>query len=207
MDGAGKKMSEKRAQHIYNDFLKGYDPQSESVPDRLKMELHDKLLRAAELKKRKHKVNTFLKYLSAIAATILIILVYGLRIDTLDDSVERRLVHQSSVPRGKPVTVTLMYDAVDDFDDVYFNIKLDPGIYFYSDIEDVKSAREHSWKGSLEKGANKIPFVVDQTELGKRKILVSATYGNFVHFQEIVLDASEEAIVLSLYQYQPVFVP
>jgi len=200
-------MPDKKGQNIYQDFLeKVRSDNSEGVSSELRGKLHSKLLESAETKKKEEKKALVFKVVFATAAVFLIVFTFSLNKTVIEETpgIERRLVYKTTVPEGKPLTVTLSYDASENFTDVEFSIKLEEGISFHSDIEAVKKIREHSWKGSLEKGINTIPFVVRTESEGERKIVVTAKYGRFIHLQEVVLDASQHEITVSLYSFDPV---
>lgn len=206
MDGAGTKMGSKKAQQIYLDYLSSRKNKKDFVSSGLREKLHEKLIEASETRKTEQKKDLFLRIVFATAAVFIIVFasVLSLNIDESEDTTERRLVYSLSVPQGRPVTVTLSYDAVEKCSDVKFSIKLDDGIYFHSQNNNIRNLKEHSWKGTLKKGTNNIPFVVGTESLGKKKITVSATYNDFVHLQEVILDATEKDVSVSLYSFDPV---
>jgi hypothetical protein len=200
-------MPDKKGQNIYQEFLdKVRSDHNEGVSSELRSKLHSRFLESAEIKTKEEKKALVFKVVFAAAAVFLIVFAFSLNNTAIEETpgIERRLVYSTTVPQGKPLTVTLSYDASESFKNVEFSIKLEEGVSFHSDIEAVKKLREHSWKGSLEKGVNNIPFVVRTESEGKRKITVTAKYGSFIHLQEVVLDASQQEITVSLYSFDPV---
>ncbi len=198
-------MSERKAVDIYSDFLKEKSAEKDLVTDQLRKEIHLKLVEASKLKEKNDRSKFIIKTVLAAAAVFLIVFSLSLsKPGSETDTMEKRIVHTSSVPEGKPVTVTLSYNALEKFEEVDFSIKLEEGLTFHTDNEIIKNLREHNWKGTLEKGENTIPFVVNSSGYGKRKIIVTAKYGNFIHFQEILLESVEGEIKVTHYSFKPV---
>ncbi|HDT11511.1 MAG TPA: hypothetical protein ENN58_02105, partial [bacterium] len=119
-------MSEKKAQQIYSDYLNRHKNEKDFVSSDLRERLHEKLIEASGERKAKHKKSLFFRVVFAAAAVFVIVFasVLSLKVDGTEDTVERRLVYSSSVPQGRPVTVTLSYNAVEKCNDVEFIIKL-----------------------------------------------------------------------------------
>jgi hypothetical protein len=197
-------MPAKKASDIYSDFLKSYRPQEDSVTDQIRNTIHDRLVETKRLNSRKKRDTVVIRGILAIAAVLILVFTFSFNFDSSDKIIERNLIHTSSVPLGKPVTVTLSYNSTDDFEEVQFFVKLDEEIFFHTENDTIKGLKEHRWQGSLKKGVNQIPFVVKTTGEGKRKITVEATYGSFVHKQEIFLESDQDEIIVTHYAYDPV---
>jgi len=107
------------------------------------------------------------------------------------------VIARSEVPRNRPVSITVEYNAARDIKDAYFTIDLDSGLRFSSENRDIRSLKTHSWRGSLKKGLNKIPFVVDVKKNGVWNINTRADFEGYSHAHRIVLTAENEKVVIA----------
>lgn len=196
-------MNKIRPENIYAELLQSAKAQTPEISTELRLKLRGRLEKAAVGKRR--SVTNF-RTILAVAASVLVvvtsIIIAGYNND--GDAVQRRLVYESTVRSGKPVTIKLKYNAVDDFENVKFSVVLDNGVSFFSQDSEINSKRSHEWKGSLKKGENVIPFVISTSHTGQMKIVAKAEYNDFSHLQEIILDAKEGSISVSMFSLDPV---
>lgn len=187
-----------RSAKILSELIATGKKEKITVPLNVKASLHNKL-NAVSIKNRS-KFSYFIKPVLAVAAVIAVVCSISFAVYmNSSEKMERHLIHESTVAGGRPVTIRLVYNAVDDMKDVRFSLDLDDGISFYSDNPEIKSRKNHEWKGGLKKGTNSIPFVVKTDRLGKMKIIAKAVAGKFRHTQEIVLEAREKETVVSMF--------
>ncbi len=191
-------MSNIKPENIYAELLQSAKAQDNGVTPELRLRLSAKLAKAA-VQKRSSTRN--LRTVFAIAASVLVVIssMIIMGYDPSDNSVQRTLVHESTVGSGKPVTIKLKYNSKSDLENVDFSIDLDEGVAFFSQDPSISALRSHSWKGTLKKGENEIPFVVKTSRKGVMKIRTKAQYSDFSFMHEIVLDAKESSIDVSMF--------
>jgi hypothetical protein len=188
----------KKAEQILNGLVTVARSEKIKVPSDLKESLHNKL--CGIQKSQQNKFRHFFRPVLAIAAVVAVICSISFAVfNNSSEKIERHLIHESTVAGGRPVTIKLVYNAVDDLRNVKFSLDLDEGISFHSDNPEIKSRKNHEWKGVLKKGTNSIPFVVNTDRFGKMKIIAKAVAGKFSHTQEIVLEAREKETVISMF--------
>jgi len=188
----------KKAEQILSGLVAAARSEKIKVPSDLKASLHNKLCSIPE--SQQNKFRHFFRPVLAIAAVVAIICSISIAVfNNSSEKIERHLIHESTVAGGKPVTIKLVYNAVDDLKNVKFSLDLDEGVLFHSDNPEIKSRKRHEWTGELKKGANAIPFIVKTDRFGKMKIVAKAFSGKFRHTQEIVLDARESQTVVSMF--------
>lgn len=190
-------------ENIYAELLQSAKAENPEISADLRLKLRGKLEKAAVAKRRP---ASHFRMMLAVAASVLVVItsmiIAGYNSD--DNSVQRTLVHESTVRSGKPVTIKLKYNAQDNFKNVKFSIDLDEGVAFFTKDSEIKSMRSHSWEGSLKKGENVIPFVVNTSRKGKMKITAKAEYDDFSFVNEIILEAGESTISVSMFSLDPV---
>lgn len=198
----GVVMTRKNPENIYADLLSACKKYPAEVSFEVRNSLRKKLETVSNQKKKRIKYFRTILATAASLVLVLSIILAGYGFST--NSVDRKLVFESTVPSGKPLTIKLKYDASGDFENVKFSIDLDDGVSFFTKNSEIKNKRSHIWEGSLKKGQNIIPFVVSTEKTGKMKIKAKAEYNNFSHLQEIVLDAKETSVSVSMFSFEPV---
>ena len=191
-------MSNIKPENIYAELLQSAKMQDQGVTPELRFRLHEKL---SELSSEKKDKGLNLKMVLAIAASVIVVfsLIMTIGYGHNGNSVQRTLVYESTVGSGKPVTIKLRYNSKSDLENVSFSIDLDEGVSFFSKNSSISSLRSHSWKGSLKKGDNEIPFVVKTSRMGMMKIRTKAQYSDFSFIHEIVLNADESSVNVSMF--------
>lgn len=191
-------MSNIKPENIYAELLQSAKTQDQGVTPELRLRLSAKLAKAAA---RKRSSSRNLRTALAVAASVLVVIsaMIIMSYESSDNSVQRTLVHESTVGSGKPVTIKLKYNSKSDLENVDFSIDLDDGVAFFSKDPSISALRSHSWKGTLKKGDNEIPFVVKTHRKGLMKIRTKAQYSDFSFTHEIVLDAKESSIDISMF--------
>ncbi len=116
---------------------------------------------------------------------------------------EPKLIASYDVERNKPVTLTLNYTSSEDIENVKFSIHLDSEISFESDIYDVQKQKTASWSGSLKKGKNEIPFVVNASKNGVWNIKARAEFQGLIHERKVVLTITDEKIAVAYLEFPP----
>jgi len=196
-------MNKTAPENIYVQLLQSVKAENPEISSELRLKLRKKLEKAASEKRRP---SGHFRMVLAVAASVLVVITSIILVsyDSNDNSVQRKLVNESTVKSGKPVTIKLKYDAKDYFKNVKFSIDLDEGIAFFTKDSEIRSMRSHSWEGSLQKGENVIPFVVNTSRKGKMKIITKAEYNDFSFENEIILDAGESLITVSMFSLDTV---
>lgn len=191
-------MKSLKPENIYAGLLQVLKSEEIGVTPELRLKLNEKLKKVSA-EKRNSTGN--LKIILAFAASVLVV-ISGMIIisyDSNDKSIHRTLVHESTVGSQKPVTIKLRYNSKEDLENVAFSIDLDEGVAFFSKDPSISELRSHTWKGSLKKGENEIPFVVKTSRNGIMKIKTEAKYSDFSFTHEIVLDAQESSVSVSMF--------
>jgi hypothetical protein len=141
----------KKAEQILNGLVTVARSEKIKVPSDLKESLHNKL--CGIQKSQQNKFRHFFRPVLAIAAVVAVICSISIAVfNNSSEKIERHLIHESTVAGGKPVTIKLVYNAVDDLKNVKFSLDLDEGISFHSDNPEIKSRKSHEWTGELKKG-------------------------------------------------------
>lgn len=102
------------------------------------------------------------------------------------------IIAKTEVESGEPVSISLNYDALDDVDDVTFTISLGDNVSFHSGNKTIANLHKHVWKGSLKKGVNTIPFVVNAAKMGTWQIDTQADFEGYSYKHRIMLTVGEE---------------
>jgi len=186
----------------YGKLLKSYRKSDDEIGTELQEKINSKLREITPEKKPATVLTAFFKFVSAAAAAVAIIFAIVLLVSPPDENVEK--ISESTVAKGDPVTINLVYDAAGDFENVRFSIELDEGISFLSANEKIRNTRTRQWTGNLKKGKNSIPFVVKTEHDGRMTITTSAEYGSYSHRHKIVLDAQKNDIKVSMFAFKPV---
>lgn len=137
-----------------------------------------------------HKISGFFRIIASIAVVVLFftsILIYFTKTDDTEKFPPESRVTSFSVDEEQPLTIYLDYMAQRSFEEVTFSISLDENIHFDSEYTEIKARKYHSWKGSLERGSNEIPFTVVMDGSGKQTIRASARIGDSFYEHIIVL--------------------
>lgn len=196
-------MNKTKPENIYAELLQSAKATTPEVSAELRLKLRAGLEKVAIAKRRP---ASHFKMILAVAASVLVVItsmiIAGYNLN--DSSVQRKLVYESTVNSGKPVTIKLKYNAVDDLENVKFSIDLDEGIAFFTKDTGIQSLKSYSWKGSLKKGENVIPFVVSTSRKGEMKIIAKAEFNDFSFVNEIILEAGESVTAVSMFSLDPV---
>jgi len=110
------------------------------------------------------------------------------------------LISETEVDAGKSVIIEIEYDAAKELKGVIFTVSLDEGLTFASKYEKVKKLKNHSWKGDLKKGINKIPFKVNVIREGSWSILTKADFEGYSHKHKVILSAENSKIKIAYYR-------
>jgi hypothetical protein len=188
----------KKPEHILSELMAVARSEKIKVNSDLKASVHEKL--CGVQRSQQKKLSRFFRPVLAVAAVVAVVCSISFAVFySSSEKTERHLIHESTVAGGKPVTIKLVYESLTDIKNVSFSLDLDDGVKFYSENDYIRSRKRHEWKGSLKKGSNTIPFVVETEKLGKMKIIAKARSGKFNHIQEIVLVTKEKETVISMF--------
>ncbi len=185
----------------YGKLLKSYKKSDDEIGEEFQKKINARLEEIAAVRKRRAKFIAFSRTVSAVAAVFAV--VFFIFLFAPDTSENGEKISESTVAAGNPVTINLVYDAVEDLENVKFSIKLDDGVSFLSSNEKIRNTRSHEWTGKLKKGKNTIPFVVKTEKNGRMEILTSAEYSNYSHKHKIVLDAQKNETKVSMFVFAP----
>ena len=114
--------------------------------------------------------------------------------------IQKKLLTQSFVKKGKPITIKLDYFTNQEIKQIKITIKLDKRISFYSFSKQVSKKKTIEWQGSLHKGKNSFPFIVQLRDKGIFKIETIAKYGAFIHKHKIILNSTQKNIKITYYE-------
>lgn len=153
--------------------------------------------------------NQFFLFPKLAGVFTLIVLVLGLFWfgDSIILKKDRIMISKSEVSFYSEIIIDLEYNASDAINDVNFHIDLDDAIEFISENIEIKTIKSHSFKGNLNKGNNKMPFVVRVKKPGKWKIKTRAEYMGVIHRHEIILTANDSKVEIVYYKLSDLKIP
>ncbi len=194
-----------RLQSILNKYRPEMDdPDGEKFTSSL-MEKLDKV----SVQKERPAEKVIFKPAFSIAALVLILIGAALfffqQQDPEEIFAETEVVPESvySAKIDEPVGIVLEYESEIDVEYVEVSFQLERGVRFHSDNETVREMDQFVWKGSLSKGRNEIPFLVNIIEKGKWEITTTARFDGFVHKHRISLDATGDKAIVKIFRYEP----
>lgn len=209
-----EKIKELEVQKALEERLKKYNRAADAIPQDFDSTLRRKLLAASNTAQDK-KFSIFdmiIKPYFYMPATVAVALFFtimyvtgGREIQKQDNNFEEPvLLSSAEVESGKPVTIEIEYEAARDINSVEVAIVIDEGISFYSKNSDISSKKTLTWKGSLAKGKNLIPFVVAVQKNGAWDINTKADFEGYSHLHKVRLTADEKKIVVAYYRLSSV---
>jgi hypothetical protein len=194
-----------RLQSILNQYSPEMDdPDGEKFTSSL-MEKLDKVSIEKEIPAEK----VVFKPAFSIAALILILIGAALfffqQQDPEEIFAEKEVVPESvySAKIDEPVGIVLEYESDIDVEYVEVCFHLERGVRFHSDNEEISEMDKFVWKGSLSKGMNEIPFVVNIIEKGNWEITTTARFDGFVHRHTISFDATGDRAIVKILRHKP----
>lgn len=190
----------KNSENILNDLLVEARNRKVHISDNVRVSLSQKLADVAAEKKKSSFFKLRMRAVFATAASLLILLSVFMIHENFTEKNTRELYYESTVAQGRPVTIKLVYNAVNNLEDVKFHIELADGLTFHSNNSEIEKIRSHSWNGELTKGENIVPFVVRTSKKGKLRIIAHAEYEKFRHSQEVVLESGDAQIKVSMFR-------
>jgi len=173
----------------------------DSVPEEFYTSLHEKLVKESGLSENSQRPlrGWFLKQIAFAAAFIAVFaigVITGGKIMNKNNAIHRitntLVTTRAEIVKGEQATVKLIYNSEKDITNVVFSVRLDDGIKFVSEDDEIACADSISWEGSLIKGRNEIPFVVEALDSGKMKIKATAEYNGVTHDHEIIVVVSDK---------------
>ena len=173
-------------------------------PEKFDSELHLKLVQAQQsIKEERSFFSTIFRPALFTALTATLLFVVFLSLDKSDEvkPYEPQLISETEVEPRQPVKITVEYEAERDINNVTVRFSLGKGVSFHSNSSKIKDLREYLWKGNLNKGINKIPFIVDVEKIGTWEIDTVANFEGLHHKHKILLNATEEKIIVAYYKF------
>jgi len=172
-------------------------------PESDRLNLHTRLVQAAETKKNTHSFLSTLFSPFKIAAitffaAVIVVLFFIINIDE-DAGLHGTMISETEMDAGESITVRLKYNAAEEIKDAVFTIELDKELAFDSSYEKVRALKKHSWKGSLKKGENDIPFMVKVKKPGEWIIHTTADYEGYRHLHKIVLKSKKGKVKITYF--------
>ncbi len=180
-------------------LIKEHNPAEEAVPETVRAAYHKKLQQEAMCITSRQRFYPRLVFAAAAVLLLMLGLGAGLYLQWTD--VEKHQISQSVVAAKEPLTIRLGYTSDRAIDAVRVTIQLDEGVSFFSDEPSVNSLKEYVWEGSLIKGRNEIPFVVEVKKLGTWTIKTRAEFDGFMHRHDVELRADELNVTVTYYEY------
>jgi len=190
-----KKQTEDSSKKVA-ELFSAYSIESDNHnPDLFERTLLAKLEKAERIEKKQSFNYRWL----AVAAVFAIIV--SVSFVSYFNSIEndRELISSTTSAIGEPIRIVMQYESDADYKNVSVFFKLDDGIEFYSDNKEFRAMRSYAWKGSLKKGVNQIPFVIEVISQGKWKILTDARYNGFSHRHSIELDTDGKKVSITMF--------
>jgi hypothetical protein len=185
--------------------LQHHRPEDDAPSDDLRAAFHRRLVERQAQREKERPFGLGLRWKWAVgmaACLFLLVLGYGLLPVSVDRTDEGTVISRSTVGAQEPITIRMIYTADRPLADVRVTIRLDEGIVFATDNEELRALREYTWKGDLKTGANEIPFAVEMRKMGTRLIRTEAAYEGYLHRHDVELQADRETVVLTYLSYR-----
>lgn len=185
-------------------FRKYRDENIETGGDVFDRTLFEKLQKIEDIKveKRSKKGSVPVFAFSAAAVILIVFAISFFTVDAPKDEME--LVSSSEVEKGQPLKITIQFESGEDLENVEISFKLDKGVRFYSENEQVSDLNEYVWKGSFKQGVNEVPFIVSLVSEGEWNINTETKFGGYVHNRKIVLKTGQNMTAVYIYKSEKV---
>jgi len=193
----------KNAAGIIKDLFSSYsyefdDPEGDAFNDALFI----KLQKAEAEKLKKSRYSGFMKLVPVFFAFAIVIV--GILYISLPETTEGELVSSTSTELDKPLRIVLEYESARDINDVSVFFDLDRGVRFFSEDENFVKMGSYTWRGSLKKGINRIPFIVSIVEKGKWNIVTEAVFEGYRHRHRIEFSSSDNSVKVAMYKLESI---
>jgi len=177
-------------------------------PADIEQSLHLKLVSNAHKIRKKERVILGVKIVSVFSAVAALLLIFVFSPKTWfienDDQISEPYLKivKSEISKNNPVKITLEYISDELAENSEFSIKMKSGVHFFTKYKPLKDKKIHSWKDTLKKGVNKIPFMVKVDKKGIHKIETVAIANGKKYPLTVILETKDNGEILITY-YKP----
>ncbi len=148
------------------------------------------------LRSKKHRVTIRLGAMLAVAAALVLMIIFSFRTTSITPTRFPRGVPVASktVAANRPVTVSVIYNTPRTIENAEVVISLGKNVSFISNNKEIAKKRSIRWKGKLLQGKTPIPFAVMPPQTGTSVITTKVYYDGIVHTHLIVLRAKDTIV-------------